>query len=364
VWDPGSGEEIRTITLPGTSAQSIEFGPRNHLVIAGLDGTMRVYALSALGPDLLVTMARGRIRGGLSDRECRLELKRQSCPPTVEEALKQAYDAALAGNSGAAFSHFREARARDPRLALDEDDYLGSPLGTWHLNQASTSARRGDLASTREHLRQARRWNPTLPLVPDEEAPRLAGAYAVADARRMAEEGKLDSATAAVRRATSLDPRLSRTELEGEIRLLAGEMLAPIYANRADSLARAFALPAAIAVMDSALAMDSTTITANQANSLCWFGSLRRMSRQVMPYCERAVRLDPGSSNIKDSRGLARALERQVPGAIKDFTAFVADSANAESLRARRQEWITALRARTPPDSIFTDAVLRSLENE
>jgi WD40 repeat protein/energy-coupling factor transporter ATP-binding protein EcfA2 len=364
VWDPGSGVEIRSIHLPGTSAQAIEFGPRNHLVTAGIDGGMRVYALSDVSPEVLMSTARSRIRSSLTDRECLLELRRDTCPETVEASLKAAYDAALAGNQRAAFASFQEARRRDPRMTIDADEYLGSPLGTYYLTQASASAGRGDVEKTVEHLRNAKRWNPRLPLVPEEEAPRLAAAYAVADARRMAEQGKLDSAMVTIRRATTLDPQLPRQALESDIRGVAGKQAAPLYAARADSLARLFRVAEAISLMDTVLALDSTQVTANQANSLCWFGSLRRMARQVLPYCDRAVRLEPASTNIKDSRGLARALVGQVPGAIKDFTAFVNDNTNAEAARNRRREWVTALQARTPPDSIFTDAVLRSLESE
>ena len=71
----------------------------------------------------------------------------------------------------------------------------------------------------------------------------------------------------------------------------------------------------------------------------------------------QAVALVPDNGDVRDSRGLARALTGDVAGAIDDFEAFVAWTQNDRD-RAQRQDWIAALRAGENP---FTAEELRSL---
>jgi WD40 repeat protein/energy-coupling factor transporter ATP-binding protein EcfA2 len=364
IWDARSGESLREIPLPETQANVLEFGQSNNLFIAGLDGILRVYALAPISPEHLMRDARSRLRTSLTHLECRLELKLESCPETVESLLEKAQAAAARGDQRAAYSHFERARAKDPGLGLDAATYLGPTLGTYFINQSNLAANRGDVGQAAEHLRTARRWDSALPIDPQAEAVRKVAAYHVVKARELAGRGQLDSALARVGLAAGVDRELSRETLGTEMAQIAGKPMAPFLAARADSMARQFRLDVAIATMDSALTFDSTAVDANQLNSLCWFGSLRRMAARVLPYCNRAVRLSPGSTNIKDSRGLARALNGQVAGAIKDFSLFVDDENNAENLRNKRREWMVALRAGTAPATIFTDAVLRQLESE
>jgi len=99
------------------------------------------------------------------------------------------------------------------------------------------------------------------------------------------------------------------------------------------------------------------TITASDWNQLCWNGSLWGHAAEVMATCEKAVALAPDNGNIRDSRGLARALTGDVAGAIDDFKAFVAWTGNDRS-RAQRQDWIDALRAERNP---FTKELLERL---
>lgn len=99
------------------------------------------------------------------------------------------------------------------------------------------------------------------------------------------------------------------------------------------------------------------TIVASEWNQLCRIGSLWGHAAEVMAACEQAVALAPDRGNIRDSRGLARALTGDVAGAIDDFEAFVAWTGGDRS-RVQRQEWIDALRAGENP---FTSEVLRAL---
>ena len=136
---------------------------------------------------------------------------------------------------------------------------------------------------------------------------------------------------------------------------------ATFMALRADTLARQGRLAEAIAKMDSALAIDSSRVTNFNLNTVCWFGALQNFATQVLRYCERAVRLDPSRTSIVDSRGVARALSGNVPGAIQDFRAFTADTGNAATSRTQRRAWAEALQAGTPPAQVFSEAVRTEL---
>jgi WD40 repeat protein len=63
----------------------------------------------------------------------------------------------------------------------------------------------------------------------------------------------------------------------------------------------------------------SLQLTADEWNNLCWNGAQSGYAARVLFACDRAVTLDPNNGNYYDSRGLARALTGDVPGAIEDF---------------------------------------------
>jgi len=58
-------------------------------------------------------------------------------------------------------------------------------------------------------------------------------------------------------------------------------------------------------------------------NSLCWYGCLAGHILDALNAGERAVKLGAGDANMRDSRGLARALNGDYKGAIEDFSFFV-----------------------------------------
>lgn len=93
-------------------------------------------------------------------------------------------------------------------------------------------------------------------------------------------------------------------------------------------------------------------------NEICWDGSLNGYEQQVLQYCESAVRVAPSDANIRDSRGLARALTGDYQGAILDFQYFV-DNTTLRYLIGQRKEWIEKLKSEINP---FTPEVLESLK--
>ncbi|MEH2259136.1 nSTAND1 domain-containing NTPase [Nostoc sp.] len=117
----------------------------------------------------------------------------------------------------------------------------------------------------------------------------------------------------------------------------------------------------ALADYAGALNLDpKVEISADSWNSLCRYGSLQKQATDVIFACEKAVALAPEDGNIRDSRGLARALTGNIQGAIEDFEAYIAQTDDKDS-KAQRQRWVKDLRAGKNP---FTDAELKKLRNQ
>ncbi len=116
----------------------------------------------------------------------------------------------------------------------------------------------------------------------------------------------------------------------------------------------------ALAAYTAALKLDpKAEIPISSWNTLCRGGSLQKQAVDVLPACEQAVALAPKDSNIRDSRGLARALTGDTQGAIEDFEAYIAQTEDKDS-KAQRQRWVKDLRAGKNP---FTEAELKKLQN-
>ncbi len=150
--------------------------------------------------------------------------------------------------------------------------------------------------------------------------------------------------------------------LLGEARAKQFETLISAHAQIAEGgrLARAGDFSGALQAYQNAQERDARlTIPASNWNQMCWFGSLLGHAAEVMAACEQAVALAPDHGDIRDSRGLARALTGDVAGAIDDFEAYVAYTGNDRN-RAQRQGWIDALRAGQNP---FTPELLERLRN-
>ncbi|MEH2243681.1 hypothetical protein [Nostoc sp.] len=86
---------------------------------------------------------------------------------------------------------------------------------------------------------------------------------------------------------------------------------------------------------------------------------LQKQAADVLSACEQAVAFAPEDGNIRDSRGLARALTGNYQGAIEDFEAYIAQTDDKDS-KAQRQRWVKDLRAGKNP---FRDAEIKKLQN-
>lgn len=352
VWDLTSGTRVRNIVLPATSSQGIEFGPRNNLIVAGVNGTIRLYPVSQSDPRGLMAMARIRLERSLSPLECRTELDR-SCPETVELHLANARAEARKGNRQAAYAEFRRAETLDPDLGIDADKLLRPLLASAAVDRATDDAVHGRVSEATASFRTAKSLDPTLEFDPAAEAQRVAEAQAVIEMRSRVQQNDLAGAMAAMERVRQLNPALLRRS-----------SMAGLYSQISDTLARAGRMNEAIDLMQLALASDSITPTNNQLNSVCWFGAVRRFADRVIGFCDRAVAIDSSITNIRDSRGVARALTGDVAGAIADFEAYAADKRNSTDSRNRRRAWAEALKRPTPVSEVFTDQVLTGLLSE
>jgi len=105
-------------------------------------------------------------------------------------------------------------------------------------------------------------------------------------------------------------------------------------------------------------------VSAESWNMLCWFGSLSGKPREVMFACDKAVAMSGNSGNIRDTRGVARALNGDIQGAMEDFEAYLGQTypeQRLEQLKAKRRQWVAELRKGKNP---FTPEEVEALKNE
>jgi tetratricopeptide (TPR) repeat protein len=105
------------------------------------------------------------------------------------------------------------------------------------------------------------------------------------------------------------------------------------------------------------------TISATSWNKLCWYGSLYDRAEQVLFAGDRAVELEPDNPEWRDSRGFAKALAWDYPGALKDFQAVLEGKVfrYSEEKRQQRQRWVEALQQGKNP---FSPGEVEALRKE
>jgi tetratricopeptide (TPR) repeat protein len=129
-------------------------------------------------------------------------------------------------------------------------------------------------------------------------------------------------------------------------------------------LARQGVIDMALSTFEEAQASDLGVISANAWNTICWFGSLWGYAAEVMDACETAVALDPEHGDIRESRGVARAIMGDYTGAIEDFNFYVewTKEKNEYGLDGQKREaWITELENGRNP---FDVELLESLKHD
>jgi tetratricopeptide (TPR) repeat protein len=178
--------------------------------------------------------------------------------------------------------------------------------------------------------------------------------------RGQVKNGDVESAVAKLHIALQADGS-SDVVLQKEARRLA----APGLVDKGRELAKQGAIKEAMAAFEAAQASDSNLEIAGDAwNSLCWFGSLGSFATDVMAACERAVALEPDHGGIRDSRGVARALTGDYPGAIIDFQQYLEwglKNGTSEERIRQRQDWIRMLQENQNP---FNEELLNLIRDQ
>ena len=167
---------------------------------------------------------------------------------------------------------------------------------------------------------------------------------------------RMTSAMAEFRKAQTLDSQ-GASDIVPELAAGIGELLR--YRGDSD------VVDSALAAYREAVRWDTSFVpTAQTLNSLCWWGTLGGRARDVAGECEAAVKTSPDDGNIRDSRGLNRALNGNRIGAATDFQFFVTWSAGDSDYNRQRTDriaWIRDLKAGKNP---FTPRVLAQLRVE
>ena len=101
-------------------------------------------------------------------------------------------------------------------------------------------------------------------------------------------------------------------------------------------------------------------------NNLCWCMSVMGRAAEGLPYCERALSIQPDQYLTFDSRGLAHALLGNYEKAIEDFTKFLEwldtqPSHTYNTYGPRRERWVESLSKGENP---FDEAELLALRQE
>jgi WD40 repeat protein len=174
----------------------------------------------------------------------------------------------------------------------------------------------------------------------------------------LAKAGDIEGAVRIFRRVLKLEPGL---ELDPETK--ARQLAARAQISKGKYHAVENRVSEAVAAYEEARKLSKGEISAEDWNYLGWEGSLRGDAAKVLHACDRAVELEPENGRYHDTRGIARALTGDYPGAIKDFQFYIEwkrDKKRPELIK-KRQDWIQELNNKQNP---FDPNVLEALREE
>jgi WD40 repeat protein/tetratricopeptide (TPR) repeat protein len=364
VWELATGKQVLTLSDHGDKLNGIAFSPDGALLATvGDDGTTRLHLMAVHD---LVGLARQRVTRGLSSEEChawlqRSELNQPDCPDEIVAVgmLAEARTQAEAGRLNEAASNLREALELDANLGIDPEVEARRMAASALLARARACAARKDVQGATRALRDASELDPGLGLGADTDSRQMVASCLIEEARWLAYGQHLEAATSKFREAIELQEDL---DLDPEVET--GRVAAVAQVSRGSELAEEGAVEEALAAYRRADELyPELDIPASAFNTLCWYGSLLGYAAQVQQAGDRAVQL-LSEPDIRDSRGVARALNGDYQGAIEDFEAFVdsmqASEGEQPSVEKRRQ-WIASLRVGQNP---FSQEILADLRNE
>lgn len=279
----------------------------------------------------------------------------RTCPkiPVHPSFIEQGENLAKTGDREGAIAIFQRARELDSDLELEPESKVKELLATTLVMKGEMLAKIGDVDRAVDFFQKAIELNPGLGLEPKAKARELYATDLIVRGENLARSGDMNGAVALFYKALELNPDLA---LNPEVK--AKKLAAPGLIEEGERLVKQGQVKESLSAFAQAQALDPTLkISAKSWNTLCWFGSTWGHAMEVMNACEQAIVLEPGNSDFRDSRGLARAQTGNVEGAIEDFEAFVGWTKVKED-RIQRQRWTEALRAGENP---FTSEVLEKL---
>ncbi|WP_341531803.1 ribosome assembly protein 4 (plasmid) [Nostoc sp. UHCC 0302] len=312
LWDR-SGKELKTLKGHSGTVFSVSFSPDNQTIAtASYDGTVVLWDLNL---DNL-------LKDGCSWLNNYLAIH----PDTLEE------------------------------LTVCQISEIKKQAASALVAQGENLARKGNIQAAVTKFHKAQEWDVDLklnPTDPGKKAQQLADSSSlVAQGEELAQAGDLESAVVDFQKALKLDSKL---EIEPRTKA------ASILLEEGTSFVFNEKFKEALEAYNKAQAFDiKVEVSAENWNSLCRQGSLKRQANIVLPACNKAVALSPSDRNIQAIRGLARALTGDFKGAIADFESYIAQTDDKDS-KAQIQRYVKELRAGKNP---FTDAELKKLRGE
>ena len=222
--------------------------------------------------------------------------------------------AAKDGQVEEAIAHFSKAKKLDPTLTIEPEQESRKIAADGLVNKAKQSARKGDRAVAVKLFAQAKRLNPSLDLQPEQEADKAFARGLIGRTPRILKEsGDVKTVRRFFTEATRLDPSLE--------------------------------------------------ITAENWDTLCWYGSLWGHAAEVLDACDKSVSLAPREERYREARGVARALVGDYPGALEDLRVYVKQSQGSGYQKADfrvHEDWIQKLEANQNPFDAKTLKELRA----
>jgi WD40 repeat protein len=173
-----------------------------------------------------------------------------------------------------------------------------SQTAQFRFDRGRAIAQQGDFKGAMKQFQQAHQLSPNIQVPTEEEVGWWAAGGLVESGEQLAQEGQIEEAVRAYRKAQQLKP--------------------------------------------------TWKLYAESWHTLCWSGIKHQEVAQVMDACERAVALAPNNGAFLESRGIAKALMKDYPGAIEDLQASLGRSDSDEE-KQKRQRWIDALKKSENP---------------
>lgn len=225
-------------------------------------------------------------------------------------------------------------------------------LSEIYLMQGEKLAREGDFENAVTNFHKAQQWNADLKFDSKAKAQEFVNK---GKAERLLVEGQqrlqtreLEGAVAKFQEALKLDTQI-------------GRLVAPVLMYEGNKFMKQGKIKQAVIAYTNAQNLDpKVEISADAWRELCLQGSLKKQAADVMPACEKAVKLANNNQKIRVVRGVARTLTGNKQGAIEDFEAYIA-ATDSKTGKSKVRRWIKDLRTGRNP---FTAKKLKRLLGE